>query len=234
MRHIIQGRRGFTLMELLTVMVIMSILLATGVVSYVNARRGAELRGAASTLQSVLSMTRQHAVTKRRTTAIVFRKEGSGTTYTNSYYVFEKIGTAGKSDAKYLYLTPLPPSSVNKEYVVCNMGSPTEEVGKLGTLAPIGANSEYVETIWLESGGKWTAGDWVGSQANEKMYLPPGVDCELDFGSGGNGLILFYANGKALGMDPRKITLTDNMSGGTAKRILTVYPLVGLVKVESK
>lgn len=230
MRHLIQGRRGFTLLELLTVMVIMSILLATGVVSYVNARRGAELRGAASTLQSVLSMTRQHAVTKRRTTAIVFRKEGSGTTYTNSYYVFEKIGTAGgKSSGASLYLTPLPTSSTNKNYLVCNMGSPTEEVGKLGTLAPIAGDSERVNTDWLESGGNWAPGDSVGSQANEKMYIPSGVTCMVD--GKDDALILFYANGKASGVDEKNIVLTDKM--GTEKRTLTVYPLVGLVKVKS-
>lgn len=226
MTRIIQGRRGFTLMELLTVMVIMSIVLATGVVSYVGARRGAELRGAASSLQSAIAMARQHAVTKRRTTAIVFRLEGT----TNCYYVFEKIGVATTGSAgNMLAMNPMPLGAIDGNYV-CNMSSPVD-AGQIGTISRIVGNSLALKT--MPATFSWNPGDSVGFLVNEKMFIPPGVKCEVGNQAatlGDNGLILFYANGKASGVGERKIKLTDMMSNNKVIRNLVIYPLVGLVK----
>lgn len=231
MTRFVQGRRGFTLMELLTVMVIMSIVLATGVVSYVGARRGAELRGAVISVKTALSMARQHAVTKRRPTAVVFRKQGDATTFTNFYYVVEKIGVAGgRSSGKILNLDPLPANLVGG--LVCNMSIPVN-IGQIGTNSPVDA--EKVQTDWFsgESGVGWSVGNWVGFQANEKMFLPPGVDCQLS--NSGNFLVLFYPNGKAYSgsedVTEKKITLYDKMDTDITKT-LTVYPLVGLINAD--
>jgi prepilin-type N-terminal cleavage/methylation domain-containing protein len=217
----IQGRRGFTLMELLTVMVIMSIVLATGVVSYVGARRGAELRGATSSVQSAIAMARQHAVTKRRTTAIVFRLEGT----TNCYYVFEKVGVAAAGSAgATLAMNPMPLGAIDGNFV-CNMSSPVN-AGQIGTISRIAGNSLALQTA--PATFAWNPGDSVGFLVNEKMFIPPGVECKVD--DVFPGLILFYANGKAFGVGERKIKLTDKMSGGAVTRNLVIYPLVGLVK----
>ncbi len=221
MTRFVQGRRGFTLMELLTVMVIMSIVLATGVVSYVGARRGAELRGAAISVKTALSMARQHAVTKRRTTAVVFRLQGT----TNCYYVFEKDGVASQSSSD-LYMNPtssLPPVGM----LVCNL---SVSAGQIGTASAVSGNTAVRRTIPLAGETlSWTVGDGVGFQANEKMFIPPGVTCKLD--DQDNGIVLFYPNGKAAGLGTRTIKLYDKMDTAIVKT-LTVYPLVGLIKAE--
>ena len=150
-------RRGFTLMELLTVMIIMSIVLATGITSYVGARRGMEMRGAIGSVQSTLSLARQHAVTKRRATGVAFRLEGT----TNCFYIFERIGKASRNDGVTLWAAP-PPLSASQGYwpsngtIICNM---TVNDGRMGTLennTPGGFDASvggWWPVTWTDSGG---------------------------------------------------------------------------------
>ena len=65
-------RRGFTLLELLVVMGIMVLLMTTGVAGYFQMRRGAEMRGAISTVRNTLMLGRQQAVTKHRNVQVYF------------------------------------------------------------------------------------------------------------------------------------------------------------------
>lgn len=76
---------GFTLLELLVVMGIMLLLMSTGVAGYFGMRRGAEMRGASSTVQTTLMLARQQAITKRRTVDVNFLQRGE----TNSIQVIE-------------------------------------------------------------------------------------------------------------------------------------------------
>lgn len=78
---------GFTLLELLVVMGIMTLLMSIGVAGFMGMRRGAEIRGAASLVQSTMMLARQQAVTKRRTVEVHFFK----TTQANGIRVFEVI-----------------------------------------------------------------------------------------------------------------------------------------------
>ncbi len=223
-------RRGFTLLELLTVMIIMGIVLSTGIMMYAGARRGMEMRAARSSIQSAMSMVRQHAVTKRRMTGIVFRLEGT----TNCFYYFEGGGKVSRSHATTLY-TGLPPLPEDQGYwpttntLVCNMTTPGGRIGKMN------GNGGYDDVVggfapvtWNESGAGWTTGDAFGFQVSEKMFMPPGITCQE--GGNDNFMILFYANGKISGVGERKLTFKDKM--GNVSKTISVYPLVGLVKLD--
>lgn len=58
------GRRGFTLAELLAVMLIIMILMGMAVNSFYGLGRGARMRGAVSTFNAVMALTRQYAITR--------------------------------------------------------------------------------------------------------------------------------------------------------------------------
>jgi len=64
---------GFTLLELLVVMGIMVTLMTAGIGGYFQMRRGAEMRGAISTVRNTLMLGRQQAVTKHRNVQVFFR-----------------------------------------------------------------------------------------------------------------------------------------------------------------
>lgn len=242
-------RRGFTLMELLTVMIIMSIVLATGIVSYVSARRGMEKRAAVGSVQSTLSLARQHAVTKRRMTAVVFRLEGDEVSGTNCYYIFERVGKASQpsSGGSTLYAIP-PPLTSDKGYwpsngtLICNMTATDGLIGRLDNaglheaIDPAGLiirGSTLVTWLPGETAGGWAVGNAYGFQVGEKLFIPPGIKCKIGASEAKNGIVLFYPNGKASGMAPIDIKFTDKMkTDGTLFKTITVYPLLGLVKVD--
>lgn len=72
--------RGFTLIELMTVVVIVGLVLAIGVPSTAGFRQSLALRQLRTQISSDLRMARQLAVTRR---APVYVKFGNGTTTTN-------------------------------------------------------------------------------------------------------------------------------------------------------
>lgn len=65
-------RRGFTLAELLAVIIIMSILMVTVVPSIKGMTQGASLRGATMQVRTSLIAARQNAITKRLDTCVLF------------------------------------------------------------------------------------------------------------------------------------------------------------------
>lgn len=82
-------QRGFTLLELLSVMAIMMIIAGITVTSYFGMVRGAGMRAAVSHLQSTLHLARQTAVMNGKTVHVVF-----GQSESNAWYVVvQKAGT---------------------------------------------------------------------------------------------------------------------------------------------
>jgi prepilin-type N-terminal cleavage/methylation domain-containing protein len=89
----LRGRQGFTLLELLTVMTIMVLLMGTGVAGYMGIRRGAEMRGAVSSLRTALMLARQEAVTKRTQTVVKFARAVPPDYLTNSFQIVSGGGS---------------------------------------------------------------------------------------------------------------------------------------------
>lgn len=67
-----QRRTGFTLIELLLVMAMMMLIMGMGVAGWFGIRRGAEMRGAVSSVRTTLMLGRQQAVTKRQKVRVEF------------------------------------------------------------------------------------------------------------------------------------------------------------------
>lgn len=81
---------GFTLIELLVVMALMLMLMGIGAAGYFGIRRGAEMRGAISTVRTTLMLARQQAVTKRKPMRVEFI--ASATTNTLRVLAAESTG----------------------------------------------------------------------------------------------------------------------------------------------
>jgi prepilin-type N-terminal cleavage/methylation domain-containing protein len=68
----VQSRRGFTLAELLAVIIIMAILMAVAVPGLRGLTKSAGLRGATLQVKTALDQARQHAISFRQDTGVLF------------------------------------------------------------------------------------------------------------------------------------------------------------------
>jgi prepilin-type N-terminal cleavage/methylation domain-containing protein len=71
------GEAGFTLIELMAVMVIMAIMMTLAVVAWIDIGRGAAMRSAVLDVQSGLEASRQYAVTRRVHTTFSYFNTGN-------------------------------------------------------------------------------------------------------------------------------------------------------------
>ena len=83
-----QAAAGFTLLELMTVMVIMFILMGMGTLALRGIMRGAGISGAVSNVRSMLTQARQNAIMNQQATALVFTQSGS----TNTMQILTSYG----------------------------------------------------------------------------------------------------------------------------------------------
>src|ERR1035438_4660881 len=65
-------RDGFTLIEMLTVIVIIAVILGIGVPAFTNLMKSGGLSGASREVANTLGLARQYAITHRTTTRVVF------------------------------------------------------------------------------------------------------------------------------------------------------------------
>ncbi len=97
------GKRGFTLAELLAVMLIMVILMGMAVSAFYGMGRGARMRGAVSSFNTALSLTRQYAVTRSEPLTIeLIESEETGETV----WSFEIKNSEGTQIRPTQYLPP--------------------------------------------------------------------------------------------------------------------------------
>ena len=71
------GKSGFTLVELMAVMVIMAIMMTIAITAWIDIGRGAAMRGAVLDVRSGIEATRQYAVTRRVHTTFTYFNTGN-------------------------------------------------------------------------------------------------------------------------------------------------------------
>jgi prepilin-type N-terminal cleavage/methylation domain-containing protein len=127
---------AFTLIEMLTVIVIVGIILAVGIPAFTNLMKSGGLSAASRQVANTLTMARQYAITKRTNVRVVFPYDGTtGTSGTNlapwyqSYAVLEygattnyltkwehlPLGTVFMSDTPSPPLAPPLPYNFNND-----------------------------------------------------------------------------------------------------------------------
>ena len=85
----LQGKTGFTLVELLAVMMLMIMISVASVMSWNQIQRGLEMRTAINDVRSSLALARQYAVLKKTEITIGFITTG---TYCQVYYITNQAG----------------------------------------------------------------------------------------------------------------------------------------------
>lgn len=171
------GRKAFTLIELLAVMAIMILVAGIGIGGYFGMTRGAAIRSAVLNLKSTLSLARQAALTRGKRTYVLFESDG--------YYVCQKGGVSTHDVGSGQFMAD---EFANWDGVF--------EVGSIIFRLDSGNyRSSVVTNIWAPDENPanpywhlktvdsiWTGlpGDTYGYEINSKTYLPRG----FSFGSG--------------------------------------------------
>jgi len=86
------NRRGFTLLELLSVMMIGIILMSISAAAYFGLVRGSAMSGAVSSVRTVLSLARQNAISSRKRTYVILEHEADHSRLCVAQHVGTHIG----------------------------------------------------------------------------------------------------------------------------------------------
>jgi len=98
---------GFTLIEMLTVLVIIGIVITIALPAFTNLMKSGGVNAAARQLSSTFSLARQYAITHRTTTRVVFTYDSTtGTAYTNMAPWYQSYAVLERSSlTNFTYLT---------------------------------------------------------------------------------------------------------------------------------
>lgn len=80
-----QVKAGFTLIELMVVVGIMAVMFSLAIPAYQNLTKGSKVTGAMLQLKNTFSLARQHAITRREKTYVVFPPNDIATSSTYEY-----------------------------------------------------------------------------------------------------------------------------------------------------
>lgn len=100
---------GFTLIELLVVMAIMLIMLAMGLIVFVDFGETASLTGSLRNVQTGIALTRQHAITYRATTRFRYGNTGDPANLRGAYWMTDTNGIVGNSNFLSVGVVFVPP-----------------------------------------------------------------------------------------------------------------------------
>ena len=97
--------RGFTLLELLTVVAIMSVVMVIGVAGFIDIGRGAGIKSTALNLRASVSHARQYAITKRTQTYFLYGNTNWAAGKSGYYLFATNRGTSGTTNFSVVGIT---------------------------------------------------------------------------------------------------------------------------------
>ena len=215
-------KHGFTLLELMTVMVIMFMLLGLSTLALRGMIRGAGMSGAVQITRAALTQARQNAIMSGRPTTVIVTSESLLTVA--RYGVIEGLSFAGN---QVIFEQDLSWSeSMMQGNHLYNM--------RLGVYSIIDSNNpqenEYrVFGIAATPPVNWQQGDWAGFATGQERRLPPGY---VFRGLGGERLIItFTSEGRLRGNANVSFRIEEEL-GAANPMPVSVVALTGRVSVD--
>jgi len=100
-----RGTGAFTLIEMLTVLVIVGIILAIGIPAFTNLMKSGGLGAAARQVSNTLTLARQYAITRRTNVRVVFPFSGTGGAGTNLAPLYQSYAVVAVNGTTTNYLS---------------------------------------------------------------------------------------------------------------------------------
>ena len=165
------SKNGFTLLELLTVMTMGIILMSISTAAYYGIVRGSAVSGAVSSVRTVLSLARQHAISNQRRVYVVIEEDyGSGVLTKGRLCMAEYVGThIGGVATPNTFRTSVTIGGVD-DYIGARMFNITQGTSGEAT----GSGGEYID-IKVADGVTWGVGDRCAILVHDWVVLPEGI-----------------------------------------------------------
>ncbi len=212
-----RGRKnGFTLLELMTVMVIMFILMGMATLALRGVVRGAGISGAVSNTKAVLTQGRQYAIMNQRATGVIFQQIGE----TNAMVIVSRYGrVVGSQQPGELWLEEELPWTEDdlKGQTLYNLTT--------GTKGVVVGNSQNRARFRMSAVGGWTAGHDIGFAVGVERYLPGGIEF-----TGVPLPIVFNADGSLRAAAAMQVRLREKYVSNPVVTVLQVDPSTGWVR----
>jgi prepilin-type N-terminal cleavage/methylation domain-containing protein len=217
-------RSGFTLLELLTVMVIVFILMGMGTVAIRGMVRGGGIRGASQVVRSVLSQARQISIMKRKDVYVIFRSDGE----VNGISLYAPYGEchAPSDGGKTITLVddlPWPTGTLVNAQVFNLTESLNDEKG---VFAVVDEHETTKALSFNSNNGQWHTEDIVGFELNAERFLPDSIK----FKSAPAPIVFHAGGGLRYETSDVKIELEEKNVSGGGSITLKVDPLTGWVE----
>ncbi len=207
-------RAGFTLLELMTVMMIMFILMGISTLALRGLVRGAGISGAVSNVRSMLTQARQQAIMNQQATAVFFTHAGE----TNTMQILTSYGRVADAGANAFTAEDELPWDHSTLSGVANYNFR----GGVGAFTGAGAGETY-----QTSGIIWRDGDDIAFQVGAIRPLPDGIEFD---GLPSPPVVVFNPDGSARA--ELDIGLRERNAPSTEVFTITVTALTGWIEVE--
>ena len=219
---------GFTLLELLTVMLIMFVLMGMGTVAMRGIVRGTGVSGAINNVKSVLTQARQYAVTRQKRTYVIFDRDGEK----NSMTACARYADSAISNPN-MVITDMPlPWGTNGMSLVSGtvFNLDTGRSGVITEHNKVPFQGVSVDQIKANN-VSWQTGDEVGFEVAEKRFLPSGIKFD-SIPDGDTYVVIFNPDGTTEKMSGNYlIDLKEMYVAGAVPITIEVNGLTGWVRV---
>jgi len=208
---------GFTLLELLTVMVIMFMLMGMGTVAMRGLVRGSGIRGAKEMVKGVISQARQSAIMQRKEVYVFFRKDGD----VNGIAMYAPYGPCEAPSGRYLTAPNGFPGKTNT-LVGAQLINLTRSLSTKSVKLSVVDEHEFQDTVELKSAGGWQEGHLIGFELNTERFLPQ----NMEFDTVPDPIVFTVHGGTADGRNRNIRMVEKGVSSGGAVT-LTVNGITG-------